>query len=220
MRHKLYFLLSLFLCGALAISGLYAAGSEEGSQSSSGGGAITNATDVIKIAGAYTVKESWLNPKTAEKYELEDGDWIELKSYYSAELEAQSPHLNREDLDTAGERRVVGTMRVPIVTTEGIHPRVIAMSNSCGHWEYTSVAQARKQPSKASHLVGSDVMKYRDADWERNMWWEDTSDGDPSRWKPNTGNGWNQNKLIPIAPDPVSGQQAFHDTVVTISKVS
>ena len=172
------------------------------------------------LAEIVHTNPAWLNPKTAEKYELEDGDWIELKSYYSAELEAQSPHLNREDLDTAGERRVVGTMRVPIVTTEGIHPRVIAMSNSCGHWEYTSVAQARKQPSKASHLVGSDVMKYRDADWERNMWWEDTSDGDPSRWKPNTGNGWNQNKLIPIAPDPVSGQQAFHDTVVTISKVS
>ena len=67
MRHKVYFLLSLFLCGALAISGLYAAGSEEGTQNSSGGGAITNATDIIKIAGAYTVKESWLNPKTASE---------------------------------------------------------------------------------------------------------------------------------------------------------
>ena len=92
------------------------------------------------LAEIVHTNPAWLNPKTAEKYELEDGDWIELKSYYSAELEAQSPHLNREDLDTAGERRVVGTMRVPIVTTEGIHPRVIAMSNSCGHWEYTSVA--------------------------------------------------------------------------------
>ena len=51
------------------------------------------------------------------------------------------------------------------------------------------------------------------------MWWEDNSDGDIRQWKPNTGNGWNQNKLMPISPDPVSGQQAFHDTVVSIKKV-
>ena len=51
------------------------------------------------------------------------------------------------------------------------------------------------------------------------MWWEDTSGGDLANWKPNTGNGWNQNRLMPIAPDPVSGQQSFHDTVVTIKKV-
>jgi len=58
-----------------------------------------------------------------------------------------------------------------------------------------------------------------EADWERNMWWEDESEGDPTKWQPNTGNGWNQNKLMPIAPDPISGQQAFHDTVVAIRKV-
>ena len=51
------------------------------------------------------------------------------------------------------------------------------------------------------------------------MWWEDTSNGDPAKWKPNTGNGWNQNRLMPIAPDPISGQQAFHDTVVSIQKI-
>ncbi|MEK6238094.1 MAG: hypothetical protein N2C14_25560 [Planctomycetales bacterium] len=45
------------------------------------------------------------------------------------------------------------------------------------------------------------------------------SDGDPAAWKRNTGNGWNQNKLTPISPDPVTGQQAFHDTVVKIIKV-
>ena len=68
-------------------------------------------------------------------------------------------------------------------------------------------------------LVGCDPATYRDADWERNMWWEDDSAGDPTRWKPNTGNGWNQNRLMPIAPDPVTGQQAFHDTVVTVARI-
>ncbi len=109
-------------------------------------------------------------------------------------------------------------MRVPIVTMQGIHPKAIAMSNSCGHWQYTNVAQAKKQ-ADGDHLAGSDPDTYRDEDWERNMWWEDESDGDPANWKKNTGNGWNQNRLMPIAPDPITGQQAFHDTVVKVAKV-
>jgi anaerobic selenocysteine-containing dehydrogenase len=171
------------------------------------------------LAEIVHTNPAWLNPKTAAKFGLEDGDWIELTSYYSKELEIQSPHLRRDDLQDRDGRRIIGTMRVPIVTMQGIHPRAIAMSNSCGHWQYTSVAQARKKPVETEHLVGSDGTTYRDADWERNMWWEDTSDGDPIRWKLNTGNGWNQNRLMPIAPDPVSGQQSFHDTVVKITKV-
>ena len=162
---------------------------------------------------------AWLNPQTAAKFDLKDGDWIELTSYYSRELEDQSPHLKRDDLEAVDGRRVVSTMRVPIVIMQGIHPRAIAMSNSCGHWQYTSVAQARKKPADAGQLTGSDPATYRDADWERNMWWEDRSDGNTSKWKQNTGNGWNQNRLMPISPDPVSGQQAYHDTVVTIRKV-
>jgi anaerobic selenocysteine-containing dehydrogenase len=162
---------------------------------------------------------AWLNPQTAAKFGLKDGDWIELTSYYSKELEARSAHLKRDDLEETNGRRVVSTMRVPIVIMQGIHPRAIAMSNSCGHWQYSSVAQARRKPADAGQLTGSDPATYRDADWERNMWWEDRSDGNLSQWKPNTGNGWNQNRLMPISPDPVSGQQAYHDTVVTIRKV-
>ena len=162
---------------------------------------------------------AWLNPVTARELELSDGDWIELTSYYSVELEHRSPHLNRDDLVEDNGRRKVSSMRVPIVTMEGIHPRAIAMSNSCGHSQYTSVAQARKRPADAGHLVGSDGQKYVDDDWERNMWWEDASRGDPDAWKPNTGSGWNQNRLMPIAPDPISGQQSFHDTIVSVRKL-
>ena len=57
---------------------------------------------------------------------------------------------------------------------------------------------------------------YRDADWERNMWWQDNSDGEASSWQRNTGKGWNQNAILPIAPDPVTGQQAYHSTVVKV----
>jgi len=44
--------------------------------------------------------------------------------------------------------------------------------------------------------------------------------GDPAKWQQNTGNGWNQNRLMPIAPDPVTGQQAFHDTVVSVKPLA
>jgi len=162
---------------------------------------------------------AWMNPKTAKKLGLKDGDWIELTSYFSKDLEVRSPHLNHADADGSG-RRVVSTMRVPIVTMEGIHPKAIAMSNSCGHSQYTSVAQGKRNSDGEEHLAGSDGETYRDADWERNMWWEDSSNGDPSKWQQNTGNGWNQNKLMPIAPDPVTGQQAFHDTVVSVKPLA
>ncbi|MCH2211439.1 MAG: molybdopterin-dependent oxidoreductase [Fuerstiella sp.] len=175
---------------------------------------------------------AWINPQTASRFGLKNGDWIEVTSYYSQEIEKQSPHLKRDDLQVDNGRRVVATMRVPIVLMEGLHPQALAMSNSCGHWQYTNVAQARPggvgvpdEPNEstvdqsATYLAGSDPVTYRDADWERNMWWQDTSGGDPERWTANTGNGWNQNRLIPITPDPVSGQQAYHDTVVSIRKV-
>ena len=162
---------------------------------------------------------AWLNPETAGRFGLENGDWIEITSFYSRELERLSPHLNRTDLPEESGRRVVSHMRVPVVLMEGIHPRVIAMSNSCGHTQYTSVAQARRQPLDDSQLAGCDAETYVDADWQRNMWWQDDSGGDHSKWQRNRGNGWNQNRLIPIAPDPITGQQAFHDTVVRIRKI-
>ncbi len=174
------------------------------------------------LAEIVHANPAWLNPITAEQYSLQDGDWIEVTSYFSRELEQRSPHLLTDHpmrKDTSG-RRIVATMRVPIVIMPGIHPRVIAMSNSCGHWQYTQVAKGKKTPPRGDHTAGNDPAAYRDADWERNMWWEDTSDGTPGTWRTNTGNGWNQNRLMPIAPDPITGQQSFHDTVVTIRKLS
>lgn len=162
---------------------------------------------------------AWINPATAERFGLHDGDWIELTSFYSTQLQNDAPHLNRDDLAADGERQTVATMRVPIVTMQGIHPQAIAMSNSCGHWQYTSVAQAKRKPEEQAHFVGTEREGYLDDDWQRNMWWEDRANGDPAAWKQNTGNGWNQNKLMPISPDPITGQQSFHDTVVAIKKL-
>jgi anaerobic selenocysteine-containing dehydrogenase len=178
------------------------------------------------LAEIVHTNPAWMNPQTAEKLGLKDGDWIELTSYFSQMLEEKMPNLQHGNRDATG-RIVSGKMRVPIVTMPGIHPSAIAMSNSCGHWQYTDVAKGKKTPQEElvaaegdrSYLAGSDPVTYQDPDWQRNMWWEDESNGDPSAWKQNTGNGWNQNQIMPIAPDPITGQQAFHSTVVSVTKV-
>ena len=167
---------------------------------------------------------AWLNPETAAQFGLKDGDWIELTGYHSKMLQQSNPNLTHGPKDEENGKLVAGTMRVPIVTMHGIHPKAIAMSNSCGHWQYTSVAQAKKASALAAAgggpvQQGSDTKTYRDKDWEDNMWWEDKSNGDPTKWKKNTGNGWNQNSIMPIAPDPITGQQAFHSTVVKVKKI-
>jgi len=162
---------------------------------------------------------AWMNPATAKKLGLNDGDWIELTSYFSKMLDESAPHLHHGERDADG-RTVSGSMRVPIVTMPGIHPNAIAMSNSCGHTQYTNVAQAKKSRPSGDKVDGMDTGTYRDADWERNMWWQDGSSGDTSKWQQNTGNGWNQNTILPIAPDPVTGQQAFHSTVVKVARLT
>ncbi len=173
------------------------------------------------LAEIVHTNPAWIHPDTARRLGLRDGDWIEITAYHSRELQRQSPHLSQDrsiEVDPRG-RPIAGRLRVPVVVMEGIHPRVLAMSNSCGHWQYTSVAQAKKNTVAGTHLAGTDGALLRDADWERNMWWEDSTGGTPGKWKANTGNGWNQNRVMPIAPDPVTGQQAFHDTVVSIRKI-
>ena len=175
------------------------------------------------LAEIVHTNPAWLNPATAKKYGLKDGDWIELTGYFSRMLEETNPNLAHGERDESG-RLVAGTMRVPIVTMPGIHPSAIAMSNSCGHWQYTNVAQAKKAPADDGRddgfvTQGSDGEQFQDPDWERNMWWEDKSGGDLEKFQMNTGNGWNQNRIMPIAPDPITGQQAFHSTVVSLKKI-
>ncbi|GIW79013.1 MAG: formate dehydrogenase [Gemmatales bacterium] len=156
---------------------------------------------------------AWIHPETAKKFGLQDGDWIELTAFRSPTVDKLMPHLK------LGSGPVSGKLRIPVFITPGIHPKAIAISNSLGHWQYTRVAQARKDGAIGEQQAGMDLKTFRDDDWERNMWWQDDSNGDYKKWKPNTGNGWAQNIVLPIMPDPISGQQAFNDTVVSIRKL-
>jgi anaerobic selenocysteine-containing dehydrogenase len=157
---------------------------------------------------------AWLHPDTAAKFGVKDGDFVRLKAWRSKHLDNMAPKLG------LGQGPVDGELELPVYVTKAVHPRAIAISNSLGHFAYTSVAQAKRTRDLGDEAQGYESKAMRDADWERNMWWEDRSGGDPDKWVPNTGNGWAQNNVLPIAPDPISGQQAFNSTVVKVAKVT
>lgn len=157
---------------------------------------------------------AWLHPDTAAKFDLKDGDFIELKGYRSKHIDNMAPKLG------LGQGEVEGVLRLPVIITKAVHPQAVAISNSLGHFAYTSVAQAKRTRDISGEQEGYDNQAMRDADWERNMWWEDKSGNDHNNWVQNTGNGYAQNHVLPICPDPISGQQAFNSTVVKVKKVT
>lgn len=158
---------------------------------------------------------AWVHPDTARRMDLEDGDWIELTGHRSLFLAKLTPGLG------LGSGELEKRLKIPVYVTPAVHPRAIAISNSLGHWEYSSVAKGeRGNDPVGEEAAGMETSAYRDPDWERNMWWEDRSGGDPAKWLKNRGNGWAQNVVLPISADPISGQQAFHDTVVNVRKVT
>ena len=111
---------------------------------------------------------AWMNPETAAGLGLKDGDWIEMTSFQSEHLVKTASHLDHSgEIDAGSGRRIVSQMRVPIVTMQGLHPKVIAMSNSCGHSQYTNVAKADPGRSDGDKIQGMDTAGYRDPDWEQ-----------------------------------------------------
>ena len=157
---------------------------------------------------------AWIHPDTAARFGLANGDWIEVTGYRSKTLNRAMPSLG------LGEGAIEETLELPVVVTRAVHPHALAISNSLGHDQYTKVAQAVRSGDGSGPRDSMEPDALRDEDWERNMWWEDTSGDDRSAWVRNTGNGWAQNKVLPIAPDVISGQQAFNSTVVRIRKLS
>jgi anaerobic selenocysteine-containing dehydrogenase len=79
----------------------------------------------------------------------------------------------------------VGTLVGEAFLTEGIHPAVIAVSTSCGHWEYGRIARAEKFESD-DHDTGE-------------LWWDK--------------NGINLNKILPVSVDAIGGAQTWTSAV-------
>ncbi|HYF93272.1 MAG TPA: molybdopterin-dependent oxidoreductase [Symbiobacteriaceae bacterium] len=98
----------------------------------------------------------WINPATAAKYGLKEGDKIKIKS-----------KVNEK----------VANIRI----TEGIRPDTLASGWGPGHWEYGAFATAGKSlTDPTGKAIGGELQK-ADRDYGR-IWW--TENGTLSNWWP------------------------------------
>lgn len=97
-----------------------------------------------------------------------------------------------------GDGSVCGTLKTRVRVTEGVHPQVLAISHNSGRWVGGPIASR----TGAAELPGYGAESPR----PKNIWWKQEVSTP-------------QNNLLPIHPDPVTGQQAFNDTIVRIRKV-
>ena len=93
-----------------------------------------------------------------------------------------------DDIQVASK---IGNIKTTARVTPAVAPGVIAISMHCGHWEYGRFASGKKAPMAKQ-------------DTNDHMWWK--SHGEHPNW------------IIPNDPDPISGQQRWMDTVVTVRK--
>lgn len=119
------------------------------------------------LAEIIHANPAWIHPRTAAERGIQDGEPIKVASR-------------------------LGSIVTRAYVTQGVHPQVIAVSDSCGHWHSGRVARGKrfKSPDPDTELI----------------WWE------------KEGNGVHPNPIIPVASDPAGGGQAWMDTVVTVTK--
>ena len=138
----------------------------------------------------------WINTQTAKKLNIKNGEYMEITTYRP-----------KSGFRASETEEVVGTMSVKAHVTEGIHPQVIAMSNSLGMNFGGRVAKGTNAKKKNSSAFAS----HEDLDLDGNIWWDKNLGG--------AGNGFNPNHIIPINPAPMVGMQAWNDTVCRVRKV-
>ena len=114
---------------------------------------------------------AWLNAATAAKIGVKSGDLVRITSR-------------------------VGYIVTKVRVTEGIHPKVVAVSNTHGT-KFGRFATANKM-SGAGQYGASD-----DPDI-KNIWWK--------------AEGVNPNPIIPAVADPIGGSATWYDTVVKVTK--
>ena len=140
----------------------------------------------------------WINTDTALKLGIKTGDMVEITTY------RPYGHAMR------GGGEVVGKALVPAWVTEGIHPRVLAVSNTLGNSFHGRAATASNGKKQALPAYDKNVID-EDADLDNDIWW------DPARG--GTGAGYNINAILPIQPAPLVGMQGWYDTICTVRKV-
>jgi thiosulfate reductase/polysulfide reductase chain A len=140
--------------------------------------------------------QAFLNPETAARLGLQDGDEVEITVYRPAQ------HTYR-----AGEAEPVGTFRNRVKLLAGVHPRVITCSHHMGHWEQGPIARADARRVSP----GSPGMGPRDGSLAKTLWWAKGSGG--------VGNGVPLNDSLPINPTPLVGGQSWFDNVCSLRKI-
>jgi anaerobic selenocysteine-containing dehydrogenase len=110
----------------------------------------------------------WINEETAKKMGLNNDDRVRITS-------------------------PLGSMITPVFMTQGIHPRVVALSDSLGRWNYGRVARGKPFES--------------DDPETRLIWWG------------KHGTGVHPNPIMPIQRDTSGGGEGWMDTVVKVEKI-
>ncbi|GAC1419721.1 MAG: thiosulfate reductase PhsA [Burkholderiaceae bacterium] len=148
----------------------------------------------------------WINAKTAAELDIKTGDWVEITSF-------RPVSGKRGDIAYAGNGEKVGSARVKAFVTQGIHPRVLAVSNSVGYEVSGRAAIGRqgRRDTESPNVGAAFGSKPKHDDLETAVWWDERLGG--------RGNGHNVNAILPINPQPLVGMQAWFDTVCSIRKV-
>ena len=144
----------------------------------------------------------WMHTSAAAKRGLKTGDLVEITTYRGA-CHAYEAVNNGKTGD------VVGRQKVPVFVTEGIHPKVIAISNSLGNFVHGRAATARAGKPLNIPAFDAKVLP-EDQDLLEDVWWDPRKGG--------TGEGYNLNAILPIYPAPLVGMQGWYDTVCTVKK--
>ncbi|HIC13094.1 MAG TPA: hypothetical protein EYO75_06965 [Sulfurimonas sp.] len=138
----------------------------------------------------------WINASTAKKLDIKTGDYVEITTYRP-----------KEGYKASQKQEIVAKMSIKAFVTEGIHPQVIAISNSLG-------MDFGGRVPKASNGDKQNIpafTKIEDRSLDGYIWWDKEKGG--------TGNGFNPNHVIPINPAPIVGMQAWNDTVCSVKKL-
>ena len=143
----------------------------------------------------------WINTATASRLGINTGDMVEITTY--------RPHGHQ--LKNGGA--VVGKALIPAYVTEGIHPRVLAISNTLGNVWHGRAANANTTRGRKQAIPAAwdERINAEDQDLSEDIWWDQRKGG--------TGAGYNVNAILPIQPAPLVGMQGWYDTICTVRKV-
>jgi thiosulfate reductase / polysulfide reductase chain A len=140
----------------------------------------------------------WIHTSQAARLGVKTGDEVEITTY--------RPHGHQ--MKNSGQ--VVGTERITVYVTEGIHPRTVAVSNTLGNLLHGRAANASR--GRRRDFAGwGNAIDTEDQDLVDDMWWSQRNGG--------TGAGYNINAILPIQTAPLVGMQGWFDTVCTLRKV-